>query len=274
MSAALAAAAPEALAADAVGAARLALTGVCGLGWVVAYAAMVRVGVRDRIHGIPVVALTLNISWEFQYSVFGSSGASVAGVAGVEETQILATVFWFVVDCGLLYTVLRFGPAQFAHVPRPVFHAGFVVTLCLSYAAIAVLSRQFDDGDVVLTSFGINTAMAGMFLAMLASRGSSRGQSLVVAVAKLVGTAAACASWAVDTSAYPGPWMPFCAVACLVLDTGYLVALALVKRAERRAAARPALTLPGPAEPGAPERRYAPGERPPPDERPAPEAHA
>ncbi|MBB5934438.1 transmembrane-type terpene cyclase [Streptomyces zagrosensis] len=212
---------------------RMALAAVCGLCWTVAYVLAIRVGVRDKTYAIPVVALAMNICWEFQFVFFRSSDHMSGSNSNVDEAEILIGVVWLIIDCGLLYTVLRFGPSEFPYLQPRVFYAGFIGVLGLAYAGIEILSREFDDGDVVLTSFGMNVAMSGLFLAMLASRRSSHGQSMGIAVAKLVGTAATCLAWFFDTSVYPGPWLPYCTVACVSLDIAYVLALATVMRKEK-----------------------------------------
>ncbi|MFD4999603.1 transmembrane-type terpene cyclase [Streptomyces buecherae] len=212
---------------------RMALAAVCGLGWTIAYVLAVRTGLRDKTYCIPLVALAMNICWEFQFVFFRSAEHMSGSNSEVGSAEVFIGVIWLIVDCGLLYTVFRFGPNEFPYLPRRVFYAGFVVVLGLAYAGIEVLSREFDDGDVVLTSFGMNVAMSGLFLAMLAVRQSSRGQSMGIAVAKFVGTTSTCVVWFFDTSVYPGPWLPYCTVACVLLDVAYIAALSAVLRRER-----------------------------------------
>ncbi|MFE6780431.1 hypothetical protein [Streptomyces sp. NPDC057702] len=203
------------------------------MGWIITYVLAVRVGLRDKTYCIPLVALAMNICWEFQFVFFRSADHMSGGNSEVEGAEVLIGVIWLIVDCGLLYTVLRFGPKEFPYLQPRVFYAGFVVVLGLAYAGIEILSREFDDGDVVLTSFGMNVAMSGLFLAMLAARKSSRGQSMGIAVWKCVGTTSTCIAWFFDTSEYPGPWLPFCTVACVLLDVAYITALSVVLRKER-----------------------------------------
>ncbi|MFT2019432.1 hypothetical protein ACMA1D_26835 [Streptomyces sp. 796.1] len=214
---------------------RMLLAAVCGLCWTITYVLAVRSGLRDKTYCIPLVALAMNICWEFQFVFFRSADHMSGSNSDVGGAEVVIGVIWLIVDCGLLYTVFRFGPGEFPFLPPRLFYAGFVVVLGLAYAGIEVLSREFDDGDVVLTSFGMNVAMSGLFLAMLAARGSSRGQSMGIAVFKCVGTAATCAAWFLDTSEYPGPWLPYCMTACFVLDVAYIGALATVLRAEKEA---------------------------------------
>ncbi|MCX4745864.1 hypothetical protein OG455_10055 [Kitasatospora sp. NBC_01287] len=212
---------------------------ITGVAWTVAYVLAIRAGVRQRTYAMPVVALATNISWEFQFSfVRPDTGA-----------QLVINILWFAFDCGLVYTALRYGPGEFPQLPPWAFRLGFVVLLALAYPGMDLVSTVLDGGSGALTAFASNVAMSGMFLAMLLARGGSRGQSLGIAGAKWLGTAAASVSFALDHAArpgYEGGLLPYCYAACFLLDLAYFVALATVLRRERAAggvalAGRPAV---------------------------------
>ncbi|WP_212764588.1 hypothetical protein [Streptomyces sp. I05A-00742] len=205
----------------------LALGVLCGLGWTTAYVLAIRAGLRDRTYAIPVVALATNISWEFQFAFVRPA------TEPSDWPRTVINIVWFLLDCGLLYTVVRFGPREFPRLRPHVFRGFLVLLLALAYTGMDVVSMQLDGGLGVFTAFGSNVAMSGMFLAMLAARGDSRGQSLGIAAAKLVGTAAASLDWYVERARYPGTVVPYCAVACFLLDVAYLLTLAAVIRREK-----------------------------------------
>lgn len=206
---------------------KLAFLMLTGLSWGTAYVLAIRTGIRDRSYPMPIVALATNISWEFQFAFVRPFPGPLASVMRA------ATVIWFLLDCALLYTVLRFGPREFPFLKPAVFRGCCVVLLVMAYEGMELLSIHLDAGSGTFTAFGSNVAMSGMFLAMLAGRGSSRGQSLGIATAKLVGTAAAGGAWYLQRDQYPSALAPYCAVTSFVLDLAYLLALALVIRSER-----------------------------------------
>ncbi|MEU1629970.1 hypothetical protein ABZ746_32700 [Streptomyces sp. NPDC020096] len=203
----------------------MAFSVLCGLCWTATYVLAIRAGVRDRTFAMPVVALATNISWEFQFAFIRPPGGF----------QDAINITWFLFDCGLVYTVLRYGPREFPYLKPRVFYPSFAGLLALAYAGMDLVSTQLDAGQGAFTAFGSNVAMSGLFLAMLAARGSSRGQSLGIAATKLAGTAAASVSWYLrhdPAQRYQGGLLTYCSVACFVLDLGYLLVLAAVIRKE------------------------------------------
>ncbi|MEU2060559.1 hypothetical protein [Streptomyces sp. NPDC013455] len=199
-----------------------------GVFWTAAYVLLIRTGVRERTFGMPVVAFATNLSWEFMF-------AFVRPPSGVMH---VVNIVWFCFDLAIGYTVVRHGRPEFPYLPDRFFLPALAVLLALAYPGMHYASEQFDDGAGTITAFGSNLAMSAMFLAMLAARRGTRGQSAGIALAKLLGTA--CASLAMLTTADPAPryesaLMYYLYGACFLLDLAYLAALHAVRRAEVRA---------------------------------------
>ncbi|MGW2486040.1 transmembrane-type terpene cyclase [Streptomyces sp. NPDC001606] len=197
-----------------------------GAFWTAAYVLLVRTGVRERTFGMPVVAFATNISWEFMF-------AFVRPQAGMLH---VVNIVWFCFDLAVGYTVVRFGRSEFPYLPARLFPPALAVLLALAYVGMDYASQEFDQGAGTITAFGSNLAMSGMFLAMLAARRGTRGQSAGIALAKLLGTA--CASLALLTDPagdprYDSALMYYLYVGCFLLDVAYLAALCAVRRAER-----------------------------------------
>jgi hypothetical protein len=204
--------------------------------WTAAYILLIRIGVRERTYGMPIAAFATNISWEFMF-------AFVRSAAGLQHW---INVVWFAFDCAIGYTVVRFGPAEFKVLPRWGFYGALVVLLCLAYPGMNLASEQFDAGKGSITAFGSNLVMSGLFLAMLLSRGSMRGQSLGIAVCKMLGTACASAAMLADTSLdarYHVGFMYYLYVGCFVVDLAYVAALVAVRRTSARPAVEPELQV-------------------------------
>ncbi|HEV2344084.1 MAG TPA: hypothetical protein VGS97_08330 [Actinocrinis sp.] len=187
-------------------------TGLC---WTLAYLLIIRVGLRERTYGMPLVAFAANLSWEFIYAfVHPSNGV-----------QHVINVVWFLLDCVIGYTVVRFGPSEFPYLPRRVFYGCLVALLAFTYPAVYLVGTQFDAGDGVLSAFMMNLMMSALFIAMFMARQAGRGQSVGIATAKLAGTAFASGSLAVkgDLAArYHGGLLPYLYIAIFVLDLVYL----------------------------------------------------
>jgi hypothetical protein len=186
-----------------------------GLCWTVAYLLIIRVGLREQTYGMPIVAFAANISWEFIYSFVRPSN-------GVQHA---INVAWFLLDCAIGYTIVRFGPREFPYLSRRVFIGCLIVLLALAYPAVNLIGTQFDAGDGVFSAFGMNLMMSGLFIALFIARPAGRGQSVGIALAKLAGTALASGSMAVKSdlaARYHGGLLPYLYVAIFVLDLVYL----------------------------------------------------
>lgn len=200
--------------------------------WTAAYILLIRIGVRERTFGMPIVAFATNISWEFTF-------AFVRPPSGLQQW---INVVWFGFDCAIGYTVVRYGPAEFKMLPRWVFYGGLVALLALAYPGMNLASEQFDAGEGTITAFSSNLVMSGLFLAMLLSRRSTRGQSLGIALCKMLGTASASLAMLADhdlAARYHAGFMYYLYVGCFVVDLAYVAALAAVRRASAGPAVEP-----------------------------------
>lgn len=186
-----------------------------GLCWTLAYLLIIRVGLRERTYGMPIVAFAANISWEFLYAFVRPSNG----------VQHYINIVWFLLDCGIAYTIVRFGPREFPYLSRRVFYGCLVALVALAYPAVDLVGAQFDSGAGAFSAFGMNLMMSALFIAMFTARPAGRGQSVGIATAKFAGTAFASGSMAVrnDLAArYHGGLLPYLYIACFVLDLVYL----------------------------------------------------
>lgn len=204
-----------------------------GLCWTLAYLLIIRVGLRERTYGMPIVAFAANLSWEFIYAFVRPSN-------GVQHT---INIVWFLLDCVIGYTIVRFGPDEFPYLSRSVFYGCFIALLGFAYPAVNLFGTQFDQGDGLFSAFAMNLMMSALFISMFMARPAGRGQSVGIATAKLAGTAFASASVAVKSNLAPryhGGLLPYIYIACFLLDLVYLgLLLSLRAAAVSSAAAEP-----------------------------------
>lgn len=194
-----------------------------GLFWTATYLLIIWRGIRDASYGMPLVALGANLSWEFIFAFQRPSGG----------VQTVVNILWFLLDLGILYTVLRFGPREFGGLRKWQFYAMTAGTIALSYLGVLLVSNEFDNGRATYAAFMQNLMMSALFMGMLLARGSSRGQSVWIAATKLIGTAlASLAIWRFDAGR-DTDLLIYLYLATLVLDVAYLVALILCRRQER-----------------------------------------
>jgi hypothetical protein len=194
-----------------------------GVLWTLAYLLMIRRSFLDRTYGMPLVALCANLSWEFIFSF----------VYPHDLPQRAVNVVWFSFDLVVLLQLLLYGPREFAGLPRRAFYAVLALALATSFGAVLALTLEFDDFDGVYSAFGQNLMMSVLFIAMLRSRGSLRGQSVGIALLKLGGTALASFAFYFHNPDYAGSvLLPFLYVTTLIFDGIY--AGAVIVRSRRK----------------------------------------
>jgi hypothetical protein len=204
----------------------LALTLVSGIAWTVVYVEAVRLGFRDRTYAIPVAALALNFAWEVIYGI--------RGMAEGPSPQAAVNVAWALADVVVVVTFVRFGRAEF---PRAVSRATFLGSaaglFALAFAVQLLFLGEFGGfAGPRYAAFLQNLLMSGLFIAMLVARRGARGQSVLLATAKWVGTLAP----TVLFGRLEGDGSTFIlgiGALCAVLDAAYL---AMVWGVSRRAA--------------------------------------
>jgi hypothetical protein len=196
-----------------------------GVLWTLTYLLIIRQGLLHRTYGMPLVALCANISWEFIF----------AFVYPHDLPQRAVNVVWLSFDVVILVQLLLYGPREFATLPRRLFYAAFALALTTAFGAVLTVTLQFDDSDGAYSAFGQNLMMSILFVTMLYSRGSMRGQSVWIAVLKMGGTALASFSFYLFNPDYDGSiLLPFLYVAILIFDGIYVGATTAFARRKRK----------------------------------------
>ncbi|MER5731645.1 hypothetical protein ABT084_25485 [Streptomyces sp. NPDC002138] len=194
----------------------LFLTLVSGVAWTIVYAEAIRLGLRQRTYAMPVAALALNFAWETTYAV----NEFLGGVSA----QGVVNVVWAVADVVIVYTFFRFGRAELPEfVTRPLFAAWGVLVFGSAFAVQWLFLAHFGAHDASrYSAFLQNLLMSGLFIALFAGRGGAHGQSLVIAVAKWLGTLAPTVLFGVIEDA---PFILGLGVLCGVFDLAYIALL-------------------------------------------------
>jgi len=163
---------------------QLFLTILSGLAWTIVYIEAIRLGFKSKTYAMPIAALGLNISWETIYGIHG--------LLGPISAQSIINILWAAADVVIVVTFFRFGRSELpAFVTRPLFIGWGVVLIGTSYAVQALFIGQFGWTDAVrYSAFLQNLLMSGLFIAMFVARRGTRGQSLVIAISKWIGTLA------------------------------------------------------------------------------------
>lgn len=185
-----------------------------GFFWTVAYILILRRGAKDRTYGMPLAALGANISWEFIFSF----------VLPHKPPQLQVNYVWFAFDVLILWQTFRHGRGEQGH-PwlRKFFPAVLAGTLSTGFLAVYTITLEFSDWNGMYAAFGQNLMMSILFVGMLLRRDDIRGQSLWIAIAKMVGTILPSILFHLK---YPDhPLMNFLYAAILAFDLLYCILL-------------------------------------------------
>jgi hypothetical protein len=187
---------------------------VSGAFWSLTYILIIKRGFQDKSFGMPLVALCANISWEFIFSF----------ILTHPTPQIYVNIVWFFLDVVILFQLLKFWPSEFADLSPHLFYPGFLLALGTSFGAVLLISLEFDDWIGAYAAFGQNLMMSILFITMLYRRDAVRGQSIYIALCKMVGTALASLVFYLFISEYEGSvLLPFLYVTIFVFDAIYVV---------------------------------------------------
>ena len=192
----------------------VSLLALSGLAWGIVYVAAIRAGMRDKTYAMPLFALGLNLSWEALYAVVSLATGGEVLFQGVIDA------LWAVLDCGILYTYLRYG--RFG--TRWVFTTWTVLALGTSVALQLVFLNEFGSRmGSAYSAFLQNLLMSILFINMFVTRRGPAGQSLLIAVAKWIGTLAPTIAFGVLGHSV---FFLVCGALCTLFDLAYIALLA------------------------------------------------
>jgi len=191
---------------------------VSGIGWLIAYALIIRRASADRAYGMPIVAAAANIAWEFLFSF----------VRPMAPPQLYVNIAWFLLDVVIVIQCVRYGRQEWsARLSAAEFYGGCLLVQVMAGTLVWLISEQITHGHRY-AAFGQNLMMSALFITMLFRRGDRRGQSVAIAIAKLIGTAAA--SLYCLLSGRGSPLLDALFLFILVLDAVYVVRLTRAPR--------------------------------------------
>jgi hypothetical protein len=200
---------------------QLFLTILSGVAWTIVYIEAIRLGFRYKTYAMPVAALGLNIAWETIYGFHG--------LIGTISAQSIINVLWAAADVVIVVTFFRFGRSELPRfVTRPLFIGWGILVFGTSYAVQALFIAQFGWTDGArYSAFLQNLLMSGLFIAMFVARRGTRGQSLVIAIAKWLGTLAPTILIGVLGNL---PFILWIGLLCSVFDLTYIGLVVWAKR--------------------------------------------
>lgn len=168
------------------------LTLLSGIGWIIVYEECIRLGLTQKTYAMPFWALGLNFAWEFIYAVSDIFLEAHGPLNGMNAVQAYVNAAWVLLDVVILTTYFKYGKKEWPElVDKKWFVPWSVLGLICCFALQLVFIREF---DFVLASeysaFLQNLLMSILFIQQFAKRKSMEGQSVLLAVAKWIGTLA------------------------------------------------------------------------------------
>lgn len=165
----------------------LLLTALSGIAWTIVYLDSIRVGFTQKTYAMPIAALGLNIAWEWTYAV--------RDLTTDPQLQGWVNLIWALADVVILTTFFRYGRSEFpAFVSRPLFVASGAVIVITSFLIQWLFIAEFGTVNIgkaaQYSAFLQNLLMSGLFIAMFVARRGRRGQTLLIAIGKWIGTLA------------------------------------------------------------------------------------
>jgi hypothetical protein len=150
-----------------------------GIFWSLTYLLIIWRGFKDRTYGMPLAALCANISWEFIFSF----------IYPHDPPQLYVNRVWLFLDLVIVFQFLYFGRHVFDSVlPKGSLYVFFVLSLLISFFLILGITVEFENWTGAYAAFGQNLMMSILFVVMLRRRNDLSGQSLYIAIFKMIGT--------------------------------------------------------------------------------------
>jgi len=171
-----------------------ALVGIAsGLLWSLAYVLIILRARKDKDYGMPFAAMCFNVIWELIYTfVFPAPGEGFQ-----KWIALLVNFIWFALDVVIVITWLLYWRADSPPGLKPKWHLpSLAVGLVSALAVLLGIQYQFNNPSCVganvpnggVSSFLQNLMMSALFIAMALRRNSMSGQSLGIALSKLLGS--------------------------------------------------------------------------------------
>ncbi len=160
----------------------LLLSGFC---WTIVYLKLIVSGFKEKTYGMPFIALTLNFSWEVIYSYFNLINHNYT------STQTWITFIWLFLNIFIIFTYLFYGKSYFPpYCNREYFIPWTLIIFLMSFVLQYFFIIEFGGSGQIYSAFLQNLIMSILFINMLVHRNDLKGQNLVIAINKWIGTLA------------------------------------------------------------------------------------
>ncbi len=198
------------------------LSGIC---WCIVYEECIRLAVKDKTYAMPFWALALNITWEGIYTYHDLC-------AGV-DVQGIVNVLWFGLDVVILSLYFKYGRKHYETGSGKLFYLWTILGVAAMFLVQLAYVKEFGvEGHLSAqySAFAQNLIMSIAFIHMFVKRGTTKGQSMLLAIAKWIGTLAPTITMGIMSTNYV---VLTCGLLCTVYDLIYIVFLYKAKKNEK-----------------------------------------
>lgn len=184
-----------------------------GIFWSLTYILIIRRGLIDKTYGMPLAALCANISWEAIFSFIHPHS----------PPQLYINYIWLILDAIIVLQFLKFGKTEFLRFSNRQFYSVFLMALTTAFFLVLFITYEFNDFKGAYSAFGQNLMMSILFITMLLSRNDLRGQSIYIALFKMLGTGISSLAFYLYQPIAQGSFvLPFLFVSIFIYDAIYL----------------------------------------------------
>lgn len=204
------------------------LSGIC---WCIVYEECIRLALKDKTYAMPFWALALNITWEGIYTYHDlCSGADVQGIVNV---------LWFCLDVVILALYFKYGMKQHEAGSGKLFYLWTTLGVAAMFLVQIAYVKEFGlEGHLSAqySAFAQNLIMSIAFIHMLVKRGNTKGQSMLLAIAKWIGTLAPTITMGIMSTNYV---VLACGFLCTIYDLIYIALLYSAKKSGKLGEVQP-----------------------------------
>lgn len=201
------------------------LSGIC---WIFVYEECIRLGFKQKTCTMPLFALGLNLSWEFLCTFYDFVFLAHGPLVGMNLLQVVVNGIWVFLDIVILCTYIQFWKKEWiVTFNGKLFYPWLGIVLICCFALQIAFIYEF--GFILAAQYSAflqNLLMSVLFIALLVRRKSIKGQSLLLAVSKWIGTLAPTILFGILSQNYI---VLICGIFCTVFDLIYIYILILVK---------------------------------------------
>jgi len=194
-----------------------ALTLISGLSWTIVYILIIIRSYKEKTYGMPFWALAFNITWE---TIFAFTFVSH------DPLQALINKIWLLFDTAIFIAYFLYGQKEWpARVSKKWFYPYSLLVLITAYLFVYLVSADLDNSRGIYAAFIQNLMMSWLFILMLIRRQGQEGQSVWIALFKMIGTLAPTIMYAATSR-----FVLFLGSSCFVADLIYLIMLTTLYR--------------------------------------------